>query len=435
MTATLASPESPSPSQSPLLYALMGEKTDRLKKALAAYWTVETAWKIGKKWWSRAQTEMTFTVAIGGDDDIYPEVHRWLLEKLPPSRRRALVVRSVHRRDDEIVPEGGRRRSPSGLRQFYDGTKNQTVDLGEHKVQVSLERPAWAQGVRFSEADERRLAHVERILFTARGAEGRDAVLAFLTEIAERQVVQPPKLYVATRWGGWNRMSDVPPRPLGSVVLDAGQKESLLSDMEQFLASERQYARLGIPWHRGYLLEGPAGTGKTSLAKALAGHFHLDVHYVPLSVIEDDSRLTELFTSITRGMLLLEDIEVVHGAREADDSKPGVTLAGLRNVLDGFVTPHGLIMVMTTNNADVLDPGLLRPGRIDRREHIGFLTDLQLEGLLDAFVPPADTFVPRRNIEGTVEGREIAPCQVIDIVKRHLGDRDAVLADVKALVG
>lgn len=75
-----------------------------------------------------------------------------------------------------------------------------------------------------------------------------------------------------------------------------------------------------------------------------------------------------------------------HSTRVRTDESPGVTMDGLLNALDGMLTPHGLITCMTTNHAEVLDPALVRPGRVDLAMEFGYLDADQLRRLLKAFM-------------------------------------------------
>jgi len=68
---------------------------------------------------------------------------------------------------------------------------------------------------------------------------------------------------------GWDYVEAYSPRLLESVILKPGEKEHLIQDLERFRASRPRYRRLGVPYHRGYLLYGPPGTGKTSLVSAV----------------------------------------------------------------------------------------------------------------------------------------------------------------------
>ena len=73
------------------------------------------------------------------------------------------------------------------------------------------------------------------------------------------------------------------PRLLESVLLKPGEKGHLIQDLERFRASRPRYRRLGVPYHRGYLLYGPPGTGKTSLVSAVGAEFGMSIYVVNLS--------------------------------------------------------------------------------------------------------------------------------------------------------
>lgn len=152
-----------------------------------------------------------------------------------------------------------------------------------------------------------------------------------------------------------------PSRPLSSVVLDGSEAGDILRDCEDFLASERWYAERGVPFRRGYLLHGLAGTGKTSLVQALAGELGVPIYMLRLSAdgLDDDS-LHALFASTApRSIVLIEDVDSAtavvrrgHQGRGAGgaggwggrggagvalggEAGGGVTLAGLLNAIDG----------------------------------------------------------------------------------------------------
>lgn len=163
----------------------------------------------------------------------------------------------------------------------------------------------------------------------------------------------------------WEDMRDTPKRSLDSVVIGS-EKSALLADVEKFLADEARYDELGIPYHRGYLLHGPPGNGKTSLVTALATHLGMSIGIVDLRTkYMDDTRLRQSIISLPKkSILLMEDVDCAMPDRGT--SPPGgLTLSGLLNAIDGVATPRGQIIIMTTNHPEKLDPALLRPGRVD----------------------------------------------------------------------
>ena len=146
-------------------------------------------------------------------------------------------------------------------------------------------------------------------------------------------VIRRPALGMARRGGGWAKASSRPSRPMSTVVLDTGQKEAVIADINEYLhpAAPRWYASRGIPYRRGYLFHGPPGTGKTSLSFALAGIFGLEIHVISLlepTLTEAD--LNTLFNNLPRRcIVLLEDIDtaglVRNKTEEVIDEEPAPT--------------------------------------------------------------------------------------------------------------
>ncbi|KAE8150288.1 hypothetical protein BDV25DRAFT_113763 [Aspergillus avenaceus] len=204
----------------------------------------------------------------------------------------------------------------------------------------------------------------------------------------------------------WTRCMARAPRPLSTVILDQTQKDSFLDDIKEYLhpRTRRWYSNRGIPYRRGYLLHGPPGTGKTSLCFAVAGMMGLPLYLLNLSSKtfgEDD--LMSLFQELPRRcIVLLEDIDCAgitqkrandssttdgnkeDSPEESDDSKKGISLSGLLNVIDGVAASEGRILVMTTNHPEKLDAALLRPGRVDLSIEFGYAASTDIHELFSA---------------------------------------------------
>lgn len=411
-----------SQSSDSLLGSVASHTTERVRRAIVAYAVGMTAWRIGKQWWNRAVAELTFQVSVPGDDELYGDLHRWLLDELPSSRRRALTARTTqHSGPMEIAPAGSSERAPTRVALFFDGTRTQTVTLDGHRVKVQLERREMSSPGN-NDNEPRWVRALERIIFTANGEQARDAVLDFLQQIADAQKERKPRLQLCRPWGDWMTRNEVSPRQLDSVVLRVGQREALIDDLSNFLALEADYNRLGLPWHRAMLFHGPPGTGKSSMAAALASHFGMDVYWLSLPALQNDARLFDALSNIQpRSLLLLEDIDIIHASRVRSDSEPGVTMSGLLNGLDGMVTPHGLITILTTNDLDVLDPALIRPGRVDRLECFDVLDDRQLAELVTAVVGPQERKTEQVPIP-SLRHRQMSPAEAVEILKPHLDE-------------
>jgi ATP-dependent 26S proteasome regulatory subunit len=98
-------------------------------------------------------------------------------------------------------------------------------------------------------------------------------------------------------------------------------------------------------------------------------------------------------------------------------------MAGLLNGLDGMLTPHGLITVMTCNDISALDPALIRAGRVDVKELLDYMDYVQFAKLVQVFT--GKSWVGTKDI-----GNKLTPAHVLEQVKRHLDDPDAAHASI-----
>lgn len=394
------------------LIGALRERAPRVALALAA---TQAAWPFAVTIKNRANGWRTFTVKVSSHDDVYDDLHDWVLSLLPPGRQRALVAWSSRSYRHVLAPDGRPSREESRLRLHYDGSREQSIRVGGHKIKVQVSEGSSSDG-------ESKSFSPPEIIFTAMSASARDALLDGIREVlalsGKRR--RRPQFRMLDKWGDWTRLDDLPPRPLDSVVLPAGQLERITGDVSRFLQAEADYVSRGIPWHRGHLYEGPPGTGKTSVALAVAGHLGMDIWYLPLADISKDSDLIRMITMVTpRSMLLLEDADVFRAATERKEKKRDgkVTLSGLLNSLDGIATPHGLVTVMTTNRAGALDDAVVREGRVDLREHFALADDDQVIRLISRYYgEPATGLIPSG----------MSPAAVIEACKRNDTMRGAV---------
>lgn len=192
--------------------------------------------------------------------------------------------------------------------------------------------------------------------------------------------------FVATDFGEWVKVAESVPRPLESVILVGDTVERIESDVRSFLDSEDWYRSRGVPYRRGYLLHGPPGNGKSSIAQAVAGHFGMPLYVLTIQGPEGDSKLNRIVAQIPRhAAVLIEDIDCVMPSRNGNNE--GVTMAGLLNVIDGPTATEGRLLFMTTNDVGAVDAALKRPGRADVQLEIGLPTKEQARRLYQRFNP------------------------------------------------
>ncbi|KAI7834687.1 BCS1 N terminal-domain-containing protein [Kickxella alabastrina] len=167
-------------------------------------------------------------------------------------------------------------------------------------------------------------------------------------------------------------------RLLESVILDQGVSSGIVDDVQDFISNGKWYDDRGIPYRRGYLLYGPPGSGKTSFIQALAGDLGYNICILNLSErgLTDDRLNHLLSVAPERSLILLEDIDAAFNrtrqqSEQAAYQQSMVTFSGLLNALDGVASSDERIIFMTTNHIELLDPALVRPGRVDVKVYLG----------------------------------------------------------------
>lgn len=391
------------------LIASLRYRTPRLAMAIAA---IQLAVPAARNAHGKFRERTAYTIKVPATDDIYDSLHEWVLGLLPHRHQRALVAWTTKRANGgmPIASPGHTSAPPNRLRLRYDGTREQDITIDGHKIRVVVSNPG--EPGRHAD-DEFSWRNPPELVFTMSSQAAQQALLAAIADVARRhhEGERKPVFRMFNKWGDWERLDDLPARDIDSVILPAGQLQRLIADVQKFINSEDDYLRRCIPWHRGHLYEGPPGTGKTSVARALATHFGMDVWYLPLGDLDKDANLLGAIARIgPRSMLLLEDVDVFHAATSRDEGNKGVTLSGLLNALDGIATPHGLLTILTTNTPDVLDPAIVRPGRVDLVEHFGHATAEQVGRIIQRWYgrPAAGGSL----IEG------VSPAQVVEACKR-----------------
>lgn len=367
------------------------------------------------------EEQLKYQVSVPASDPVYEDLHRWLLDNTEKKSMKSLSVRSNIR---------DRRDASTSV--YYDGSMPQRLTIDGHRIAVRVISAELGESNNESPQDWISTKDRRKIVFTSPSAVGRDAVLDFIQERVQERAIKgsPPRLHVARSWG-WDSAGEIPRRPLSSVILKKGQMEELCEDVEFFLGNQDAYARLGQPWHRGYLFQGPPGTGKSSLANALASHYGWDIFYLSLSDMKGDVDLINLVSSLPpKAMLLLEDVDVASAATKRDDEGKRSTLSGLLNALDGVATPSGLITVMTTNHPEKLDPALVRSGRIDREVTISNLSEDQILRMLVSAGVRVKTLPSH-----LMRGAKLSPAELSDLLKGHIGEADSkIIEAVRELI-
>lgn len=178
-------------------------------------------------------------------------------------------------------------------------------------------------------------------------------------------------------------------------VAGAKEEKEELSEIVEFLKNPRKFIELGARIPKGVLLVGPPGTGKTYLARAVAGEAGVPFFsisgsdFVEMFVGVGASRVRDLFEQAKKNspcIVFIDEIDAVGRHRGAGlgggHDEREQTLNQLLVEMDGFSVNEGIIIIAATNRPDILDPALLRPGRFDRQILVGIPDIKEREAIL-----------------------------------------------------
>lgn len=209
-----------------------------------------------------------------------------------------------------------------------------------------------------------------------------------------------------------------------SDVAGIDEEKAQLEEVVTFLKNPEKYTSMGAKIPRGILLSGDPGTGKTLLAKAIAGEAGVPFFQASGSTFEEKfvgvgaSRIRKLFTEakkVAPCIIFIDEIDAVAQNRYSGRSYTEQTLNQLLAEMDGFATNEKVIVIAATNHIEVLDSAITRPGRFDR--HV--------------FVPKPDVIAREKILKLHARNKRLASnISLQDVAKRTTGFSGADLENI-----
>ena len=231
--------------------------------------------------------------------------------------------------------------------------------------------------------------------------------------------------------GYWESGSTSYAQTIDNIYIPESLKTSVIKHIDDFIASSDRYIKFGRSYKLCFLLTGCPGSGKTSLVKAITIKYKRPLYVLSLSKKLEDEGLIDLVHAIKdNSILLLEDIDAFFVDRRAESIN--VSFSALINVIDGTLAKaNGLIVFLTANNPNMLDPALIRPGRVDRIVEFDYPRRAEI---LTAFEKLVNVDVDANMIDGIsknesftkfynqISGKGMSMSAIIDYLFRHPTD-------------
>lgn len=220
------------------------------------------------------------------------------------------------------------------------------------------------------------------------------------------------------------------PRPMDTLFFDKDIKDKIAKHLDDWLANEEVYKSRGLTFKTGILLYGVAGTGKSSLASAIATYLNCGLISIDTATFED-LNITEVVESINadnnRYVILIDEIDTIFTSRDDETitDKQKVKTSKLLSLLDSQQSPNNVIFVATTNYIDKLDKAVIRKGRFDMAVELGNISrDTAMEMCKSFNLTDAQSL---KAIE-MFNDREINPAELQTVILTIISDSKKVVA-------
>ncbi|KAL8195461.1 hypothetical protein R6Q57_025864 [Mikania cordata] len=224
------------------------------------------------------------------------------------------------------------------------------------------------------------------------------------------------------------------PMTFETLAMEPELKKSIVEDLNNFKNGKEYYRRIGKAWKRGYLIEGPSGTGKSSLIASMANHLNYDIYDVVLTDVDSESLLKSILLQIpSKSILVFEDFDQLQNPTGDEKPSQKTTFSRLLSIMDGIWSCSGeqRVFVFTTKCADKLDPTLLRAGRVDMHIHMSYCTFSAFKQLAFSYLEAEEHKLFER-IEELLEHVNVTPADVAGELMKCRNDATMSLENLVA---
>lgn len=227
----------------------------------------------------------------------------------------------------------------------------------------------------------------------------------------------------------WEEAGVSVPRSMNTIAMSDDKKKEIIDNIENFKNNKEWFTKAALPYKLTYILYGKPGSGKTSLIKAIASEFKMNLCVMNINTMSDSSLQKALVDMPKNSVLAIEDFDSSSSTKDRgisadvrlattktvkesnknesnknvedsfiNDTMSFLTLTGMLNALDGIIPLNDTLIFLTTNNIEAVDPALYRKGRVDYLMEMNELEPEDIEKFSSVMFPDFDfslyAFVP-----------------------------------------